>query len=219
MIQYQDISKRYTYKGGEVLALDSINLQIEAGELTAICGKSGSGKSTLLNLIGCLDDPSSGQIFVNQEALPASSSKKAAHFRNTQVGFVMQDFSLIENESVWFNIMLPILYGKQNLNEAKAKAKQLLEKVDLGGLDKKLVNQLSGGQKQRVAIARALITDAPILLADEPTGQLDTQTAQQIMDIFKELNHAGKTILIVTHDQEIASQCRRVITLSDGHII
>ncbi len=219
MIHFQDISKQYVYKGGEVLALDRINLSIESGEMTAICGKSGSGKSTLLNILGCLDDPSKGQITINNEMLPQSYSKAAAHYRNTQVGFVMQDFSLIENESVWFNILLPILYGKQDLRDSKTKALKLLDQLELTGLEKKLVNQLSGGQKQRVAIGRALITDAPLLLADEPTGQLDSQTAQQIMDIFKDLNQAGKTILIVTHDREIASQCRSIITLADGRIV
>ncbi|MFA7396325.1 MAG: ABC transporter ATP-binding protein [Sphaerochaetaceae bacterium] len=211
--------RRYFVMGEFVVkALDGIDLTISEGEFTAIMGPSGSGKSTLMNLIGCLDTPTDGIISIDGEHTGGMSEAELAYIRNQKVGFVFQQFNLLGKMSALDNVMTPLLYGGVGVRERRERAKTALERVGLADRMRHRPNELSGGQKQRVAIARALVNNPSILLADEPTGALDTQTGNQIMELFEELNSEGRTVVIVTHDHDVASRAKREILVRDGKL-
>ena len=220
MIELNNIDKTYNIgKSNAFQALKDVSLTIEDGEMVAIIGKSGAGKSTLMHIIGCIDDFESGTYILNGEDISSIKEGKRAKIRNKDIGIVMQDFALVEDYTAIENVMIPLYFAKGKLLESKKSiAKKALEKVGIGELASKRVNKLSGGQKQRVAIARAIVNNPSILLADEPTGALDVKTSAEIMDVFKELNEQGITVIIITHDMEVAEGCERVIEISDGRI-
>ena len=220
MIKLEQVSKIYPIGKDDFFALDHVDLQIEKGEFVAICGASGSGKSTLLNIIGCLDDCSEGSYLLDGVDVEKMSDEKKSAVRNDKVGFVFQDFALINNQSVLYNVMLPLLLSKKTpWSQVKSRAKAALEQVGLADQARKKANQLSGGQRQRVAIARAIVNEPSIILADEPTGQLDSQTGIQIMELLRSLNEKGITVLVVTHDEKVSAYAKRIITVSDGRIV
>lgn len=204
--------------GQTVKALDHITLSIESNEYVAFIGSSGSGKSTMMNILGCLDSPSQGEYSLNNQNVATLTQNDLADIRNQEIGFIFQSFNLLPRASALHNVMLPLVYKGMALIERKKLAIQALEKVSLADRMEHMPNQLSGGQRQRVAIARALVTNPSILLADEPTGNLDSQTTQDIMQLFDELHSEGQTIIMVTHEDEIARHCHRVVRLSDGKI-
>lgn len=213
-----EISKIYGKGSLEVPALREVNLTVEDGEFIAIMGSSGSGKSTLMNIIGFLDYPSSGTYELNEENIGTEKENKLTKLRNEHIGFVFQQFFLLPRLSVLKNVESPLVYAGIPKRERIERAKLMLSKVGLGDRMNHLPNELSGGQKQRVAIARALVNNPSIILADEPTGALDSKTSEQIMELFVHLNQEGKTVMIVTHEEEIAAYTNRVITLKDGVI-
>ena len=230
MIKLENINKIYKVGGVDFYALKDVSLQIEGGEFVSICGASGSGKSTLLNIIGCLDDASCGEYYLEggdgtgmlsvsgpTDVLRLSGSKKA-RLRNEYFGFVLQDFALINSQTVLYNVELPLLYSKVPYGKIKPKALEALRSVGLEDQAKKKANQLSGGQRQRVAIARALVNAPSGILADEPTGQLDSETGMQIMEMLKEINASGTTVIVVTHDSKVAAMADRIITMADGMV-
>ena len=219
MIDIQHLSKRYTIDTLPFLALDDVSLSIQAGESVAIMGKSGAGKTTLMNIIGCLDTFDGGSYRLDGVDVSALSDEKLAYLRNEKIGFVMQDFALLPHKSVLFNVMLPMYFDQTPRREMASKARAMLEKLGLLEQQKKRVNQLSGGQKQRVAIARALVKSPALLLADEPTGALDSQTGKEIMQLLLERNREGITLILVTHDEQVAAYCDRIIVISDGKIV
>lgn len=218
MIILEKVTKIYNAKKqNKYPALKNISLEISDGELCAIMGKSGSGKTTLLHIIGMLDDFNYGKYLFYDIDVASCSDSKLSKLRADKIGFVKQDFALIEDYSVIDNVMLPLYpIGSKNKRQKALKA---IEKLGISELANKEASQLSGGEKQRAAIARAIVNDPPIILADEPTGSLDSKTARDIMDVFKQLNAEGKTVVIVTHDQEIAQRCDRIIEISDGEIV
>jgi putative ABC transport system ATP-binding protein len=217
----QDLTKVYVMGTGEmanvVNALDGVSLAIEAGEMVAIRGPSGSGKSTLMNILGCLDRPTSGKYVLAGEDVSRMSGNALATVRNKRIGFVFQTFNLLPRMNALENVELPLLYG--GARNAKAKALEALQIVGLGDRAHHKPNQLSGGQRQRVSIARAIVTDPAIVLADEPTGALDTRTGEEILNLFTELNRQGRTIIVVTHDLKVAGYCQREIYMRDGRIV
>ena len=217
-MKLSEITKVYGKGSLEVPVLHGINLTIEDGEFVAIMGPSGSGKSTLMNIIGFLDYPSSGTFELNDEIIGQEKERKLAKLRNEHIGFVFQQFFLMPRLNVLKNVESPLIYAGVPKRERIERAKLMLSKVGLGDRMKHLPNELSGGQKQRVAIARALVNNPSIILADEPTGALDSKTSEQIMELLVQLNHEGKTVIIVTHEEEIAAYTNRVITLKDGMI-
>jgi len=217
VIEAESIVKTYTMGSDTIRALDGISLKIEGGEMVAITGASGSGKSTLMHILGCLDRPDSGKYLLAGEDVSSLSKNRLAAIRNKRIGFVFQTFNLLPRLSSLENVELPLLYAGES--EAKGRARSALEKVGLGDRVKHEPSQLSGGQRQRVAVARALVTDPAILLADEPTGNLDSRTGQEIMELFDELNNEGRTIVVVTHESHIASHCKRQIFLKDGRVV
>lgn len=220
LIETDDLTK--TYKLGEVTvnALQGITLKIEKGSFVAIMGASGSGKSTLMNLLGCLDRPTSGRYLLDGVAVEGLDRDQLAEIRNQKIGFVFQNFNLLQRVSAMENVQLPLLYATGPETNADERATQMLALVGLAGREQSLPTQLSGGQQQRIAIARALINNPEILLADEPTGQLDSRTSSEIMGIFQRLNRThGITIVIVTHSDEVAIYAGRVITFRDGRIV
>ena len=219
MIQIKHLSKRWGTKENVFYALKDINLEIKEGSLIAIQGKSGAGKSTLLHIMGCLDTFEEGEYLLDGISVKKMRDGQLAKLRNEKIGFVLQDFSLINQRSVLFNVMLPMFFNKTPYKKMKTIALEALETVGIPEQAKKMANQLSGGQRQRVAIARAIANKPSIILADEPTGSLDTQTSAQIMNLFTELNKQGMSILIVTHDQNVAEYCSEIITISDGKIV
>ena len=219
MIKLQEINKSYEVGHQSLHVLKGIDLNIAKGELVSIMGSSGSGKSTLLNLIGILDGYDSGNYYLDNTLIKNLSERKAAHFRNRLLGFVFQSFNLLSFKNAMENVALPLYYQKVSRRKRNKKALEYLEMVGLEEWADHLPSELSGGQKQRVAIARALIADAKVILADEPTGALDSQTSFEVMEIFKEVNKQGKTILIVTHENDIAHKTDRIIKLHDGIII
>lgn len=218
VIHLEDVRRYYLVGDFFVKALDGVSLDIEKGEYTAIMGPSGSGKSTMMNLIGCLDTATSGKIFIDGENTAGLNETELAYIRNQKVGFVFQQFNLIGKESALRNVETPLLYAGIKPKERKRRAIAALEKVGLKDRMYHRPNELSGGQKQRVAIARAIVGDPTILLADEPTGALDTKTGIQIMGLFEELNEEGRTVIFVTHDRDLGNRCRRQIHLRDGKI-
>ncbi|HEL2001838.1 TPA: ABC transporter ATP-binding protein [Streptococcus suis] len=218
LIRLTNINKSYKNGDQELRVLKDIDLEVEEGEFLAIMGPSGSGKSTLMNIIGLLDRSSSGNYWLEGEEVSQLSEKKLASVRNDQIGFVFQQFFLLSKLNALQNVELPLIYAGVPANQRKKLAKRYLEKVELAERMTHLPSELSGGQKQRVAIARALVNTPAIILADEPTGALDSKTGQQIMELLTELNNEGKTIIMVTHEPEIAAYAKRKIVLRDGII-
>lgn len=216
VIRIEDIRKYYVVGDFCVKALDGVSLGIDRGEFVSIMGPSGSGKSTLMNIIGCLDTPTEGHIFIDDELTSGLKEYELAYLRNSKVGFIFQQFNLLTKISALDNVMTPLLYTKMKNKERKERAIEALEKVGLADRMYHRPNELSGGQKQRVAIARALVNNPSILLADEPTGALDSKTGKQIMDLFYNLNDEGRTIIFVTHDHDLGSSCKRMIKIRDG---
>ena len=220
MIRLEHVNKYYGQGATRFHVLHDINLQVAAGELMAIIGESGSGKSTLINIIGFLNDDFEGNYFYNDQAIHDYTRADFAKLRNQHVGFVFQNFKLIRDISIAENVILPLLYAGVGRRQAKKTAARVLSRVGLGGYDDKLPTELSGGQQQRVSIARAIIANPDFLIADEPTGALDTKTSQEIMDLFKQLNQTQHTtIIMVTHDPRVAEQCERVVKIIDGRIV
>ena len=221
MIQIKNLVKIYNKgKTNEFCALKGIDLSIEEGEMVAIIGKSGAGKSTLLHILAAIDSYDKGSYLVDGVSVGDLKEKDRARFRNQKIGIVMQDYALIDEYTIEENVQIPLIFGKVKGNDVRReKIMTALENVGLAELAKKPVRQLSGGQKQRVAIARALVNNPAFLLADEPTGALDSKTSGEIMDVFEKLNQGGKTVIIVTHDMEVAARCGHVIEISDGEIV
>lgn len=219
MIRLKNISKRYLL--GEVItnALNNVSLTIADGEFAAIMGTSGSGKSTLLNIIGCMDVPTSGEYHLDDRLVSELKSKELSEIRNKKISFVFQNFALMEKYTAYENIELPLINGRVPAKKRQTKVREAASRLGIEDQLRKLPKQMSGGQQQRVAIARALASGAEIILADEPTGALDKKTGAEVMEILKELNSEGKTIVIVTHDPIIAERADRIITISDGRII
>jgi putative ABC transport system ATP-binding protein len=220
LIEAQTISKVYSLGDVDVRALDGISATIEKGEFVAIMGQSGSGKSTFMNVLGCLDTPTNGHYLLDGIDTGNLSRDALAEIRNKKIGFVFQGFNLLSRTSAIENVELPMLYNGVTAHERSKRARQALKSVGLEGREDHNPNQLSGGQQQRVAIARALVNDAPIILADEPTGNLDTKTSVEIMELFVRLNRdPGITVIIVTHEPDIATYAKRTIRFLDGHIV
>ena len=219
LLELKELYKIYIMGSVEVQALRGIDLTIDKGEFISIMGTSGSGKSTLMNIIGCLDRPTKGNYFLEGIDIKEKSEDELSFIRNQKIGFVFQSFNLIARTSAVKNVELPMIYAKMHANDRHERAKQLLEKVGLGDRIHHMPNELSGGQRQRVAIARALANEPPIMLADEPTGNLDSKSSIEIMEIFRNLNEEGKTVIIVTHERNIAEYTDRIVTFKDGQIV
>lgn len=220
MIKLNDVVKTYNpKKANEFTALKGVSAEINDGEMVAIIGKSGAGKSTLLHILACIDSYEDGEYYIDDSLVKKLSERKYAEIRNEKIGIVMQDFALVEDFSAIENVMIPLSFSKKKIKGKKEIAQRALDSVGMGEYAKKACNKLSGGQKQRVAIARAIVNDPAMVLADEPTGALDTKTSAEIMELFHELNEQGKTIIIVTHDPLVAEQCDRIIEISDGEIV
>ena len=218
LIETRDLWKTYVMGGEEIHALRGVSIQIERGEYVAIMGPSGSGKSTLMNLIGCLDTPTKGSYLLNNKEVAAMNDDELAQIRNEEIGFVFQTFNLLPRATALHNVELPLIYAGMTSKARQERAKQALEKVDLTSRATHRPNELSGGQRQRVAIARALVNDPSILLADEPTGNLDSKTGNEIMGVFDRLHGGGNTIVLVTHEPDIAAYAHRVIQIRDGQV-
>jgi len=221
LVEIVNLTKVYSMGDFEVRALDGVSLTIADGEFVAIMGPSGSGKSTLMNILGCLDRPTSGRYTLDGHDVSALDADERAEIRNAKIGFVFQSFNLLARTSAIENVELPLVYGNDahGARERAEMAVRALTRVGLEGRTHHLPSQLSGGQQQRVAIARALITEPPILLADEPTGNLDSSTSEGIMGVFQELNDAGKTVILITHDVEVAQYAKRSVHVRDGKIV
>ena len=215
---FQNIYKNYIQGTMEVPVLKDINLCVEEGEYVAIMGPSGSGKSTLMNIIGCIDKPTSGTYLLDDVEIEKCKDKELSEVRNQKIGFVFQNFNLLPRQSALDNVALPLQYAKVPIKKRKQKAKEMLEMVDLADRVSFKPTQLSGGQKQRVAIARAMVADPKILLADEPTGALDSKSGLQVMELFDTLHKQGVTIIMITHSDEIASYADRVVKIIDGEL-
>jgi len=218
LISTQNLEKKYQVGSETVVALKGINLSVKKGEFLSIMGPSGSGKTTLMNIIGCLDSPSSGSYMLNNKTVSDLSDDELAKIRNSEIGFVFQSFHLLARNTALDNVMLPLKYAGKQKAEAITLAKDVLGQVGLSDRYSHSPSELSGGQQQRVAIARALVNKPSILFADEPTGNLDSKTGSEIMKLFKKLNEEGQTIILITHEDEIAKKSKRVITIMDGLI-
>ena len=219
MIRVQDMFKTYSMGDNAVHALNGVSLHIRTHEFVAIIGPSGSGKSTLMNMLGCLDTPSSGSYWLDDEETSGMSDNALADIRNMKIGFIFQGFNLLKKLTAWENVELPLIYRNVPARERHLRARQALERVGLGDRMYHTPNELSGGQQQRVAIARALVTNPPLLLADEPTGNLDSKSGLDIMRMLHDLHEAGNTLVVITHDQNIADEAQRVIRIQDGQIV
>ena len=220
MVKLNNIVKIYnSKKANEFKALHGVSAEIRDGELIAIIGKSGAGKSTILHILACIDNYQEGEYYIDDVLVKDLSESQYAKIRNEKIGMVMQDFALVEDFTALENVMIPLNFSKKKVSDKKEKALAALKSVGREELAKKLCSKLSGGQKQRVAIARAIVNEPSMILADEPTGALDTKTSAEIMELLKSLNKQGRTIVIVTHDPKIAEQCGRVIEISDGNIV
>ena len=218
IIQTNDLKRFFQVGSEKVEALKGINLSVEKGEFLSIMGPSGSGKTTLMNIIGCLDTPSDGEYFLNTKLVNNLDDDELANIRNKEIGFVFQSFHLLGKNSALNNVLLPMKYAGINEDEAMSRAKNVLDKVGLTDRINHAPSELSGGQQQRVAIARALVNKPSIIFADEPTGNLDSQTGTDVMNLFKELNDQGQTIILITHEEDIAMQSNRIINIKDGLI-
>jgi putative ABC transport system ATP-binding protein len=219
MIRLQGVTKQYQMGDQTVHALQGIDLEIDRNEMIAFIGASGSGKSTMMNIVGCLDRPSSGEYWLNGREVATMSGDDLARVRNQEIGFIFQSFHLLPRASALDNVAQPLIYRGVPLRERLALAEQALQRVGLGARVHHRPNELSGGQRQRVAIARALVGNPSILLADEPTGNLDSSTSEEIMELIRAVHAGGQTVVMVTHEPEIAEQCQRVVRLRDGRVV
>jgi putative ABC transport system ATP-binding protein len=219
LIDVKDITRVFTVGGEEVRALRGVSFSIDRGEWVAIIGQSGSGKSTLMNVLGCLDTPTSGRYMLNSKDVSHMSDDELAIVRNVEIGFIFQTFQLLPRETALANVELPLVYRGVGAKERRERARAALEKVQLSHRMHHKPNELSGGQRQRVAIARALVSEPSMLLADEPTGNLDSATGEEIVRLFEQLHGAGHTLVLVTHEPKLAARCPRAIRLSDGQIV
>ncbi len=219
LIELQDIAREYVVGGETVHALDGVTVHVDKGEWIAIIGQSGSGKSTLMNVIGCLDTPTRGTYRLNGKDVSRLDDDALADIRNREIGFIFQNFQLLPRESALANVELPLVYRGLGAKERRAKAVEALTKVKLDHRMTHKPTELSGGQRQRVAIARALAAEPSLLLADEPTGNLDSSTGEEIVKLFEELHHQGHTIVLVTHEPKLAARCPRAVRLSDGKVV
>lgn len=222
MIEIKNLYKTYNYgKPNAFEALKDVSLTIKDGEMVAIIGKSGAGKSTLMHILGCIDDFEKGQYIFNGKDISKVNEKKSAAIRNSEIGIVLQEFALMEQYTVVENVIMPLFFTPKSgrRSEKEKRALEILKRLEMDEYAHKKVNKLSGGQKQRVAIARAMINNPSVLLADEPTGALDVKTTDEIMKVFRNLNKNGTTVIIITHDMEVAGMCDRIIEISDGKII
>ena len=218
IIKTTELKRSFEVGSETVEAIKGINLEVNAGEFLAITGPSGSGKTTLMNIIGCLDTPTSGEYFLNNKLVNELNENELAGIRNKEIGFVFQSFHLLAKNSALDNVLLPMKYAGANIDEATVRAKHVLNQVGLSDRMSHGPTELSGGQQQRVAIARAMVNTPSILFADEPTGNLDSKTEGEVMGLFKELNEEGQTIILITHEEEIAKQSKRIINIKDGLI-
>ncbi len=218
IIKTESLTKHYQVGSEKVEALKGISFSVEKGEFISIMGPSGSGKTTLMNIIGCLDTPTNGTYFLNNKSVSELTDDELAHIRNDEIGFVFQSFHLLARNSALENVMLPLKYAGENKKNAIKRSNDALDKVGLSDRSNHSPSELSGGQQQRVAIARALVNRPSILFADEPTGNLDSKTGEDVMNLFKELNEKGQTIILITHEDSIAQQSNRIITIMDGLI-
>ncbi|QSX08508.1 ABC transporter ATP-binding protein [Alkalibacter rhizosphaerae] len=219
LIELSNINKTYGKEPNKVFALKNVSMTIDPGEFVAILGPSGSGKTTLMNIIGLIDKPDNGTYFIDGLDMKKQPDSIYSVLRNQKIGFVFQKFNLIAKYDALYNVALPLLYRGHRFREAKQIATETLERVGLGDRQHHRPNELSGGQQQRVAIARALVGSSPLILADEPTGALDKKTGEEILDLFEVLNQQGKTIVMITHDMNIAGKAKRVIKVEDGNVI
>lgn len=219
MIELNDVTKIYNGSDYETVALNCVNVTIEKGDFIAVMGPSGSGKTTFLNIIGCMDNPTSGKYYLNGEDVSEYSSRKLTGLRKNHIGFIFQNFALLQDYTIYENIEVPLLAKNIRKGERKQRMSMVMELLGIENLGNKLPSQLSGGQQQRVAIARVLAADNNIILADEPTGSLDQNTSKDLMDIFSQLNDNGKTVIVITHDAKVAEYAKRVIEIIDGKII
>ncbi len=219
LILMESVVKIYKMGSTEVPALNGINLKVERGEFLAIMGPSGSGKSTLMNIIGCLDVPTEGKYFLKEKEIEKMDDEELAYIRNKEIGFVFQNFNLLSRTDALSNVELPLIYSRVSKKERKERAMEALKKLGIEKRAKHMPSELSGGEQQRVAIARALVTNPSIILADEPTGNLDSRASEDIMKIFRGINGEGNTIILVTHELDIAKNAKRLIKLRDGKVI
>ncbi|MCI6553698.1 MAG: ABC transporter ATP-binding protein [Lachnospiraceae bacterium] len=219
LIDIRDICKIYNPGENEVRALDHVDLTIEENEFVAIIGQSGSGKSTLMNMLGCLDTPTSGTYMLHGQDVSCLSDDELSDIRNKEIGFIFQGFNLIQNLTALENVELPLIYRGVSRKERLSLSQTALSKVGLDGRKTHKPSEMSGGQQQRVAIARAIAQAPPVILADEPTGNLDSGSSREIMDILKKLHEEGRTVILITHDNDIAAQARRVIKIKDGRVV
>ncbi|WP_224484069.1 ABC transporter ATP-binding protein [Robertkochia aurantiaca] len=219
MIEIKNLHKSYKMGSNSLHVLKGINFSVQEGELVAIMGSSGSGKSTLLNILGMLDNYDEGEYTLDGVLIKDLGETKAANYRNKFLGFIFQSFNLINYKSAWENVALPLYYQRVGRKDRKTKAEKYLASVGLKEWSDHLPSELSGGQKQRVAIARAMAAEPKVLLADEPTGALDSKTSHEVMDLIQKINDEGKTILVVTHEEDIAHMCKRIVHLKDGVIV
>lgn len=219
LIKVQDMCKIYNPGENEVRALDHVNLEINRGEFVAIIGHSGSGKSTLMNMLGCLDVPTSGSYYLNGKDVSMMRDNQLSEIRNQEIGFIFQGFNLIANLNAMENVELPLIYRGIGKSQRQKLAREALTKVGLESRMHHRPSEMSGGQQQRVAIARAIAAEPPVILADEPTGNLDSSSTQEIMEILKGLHRAGKSVILITHDGDIAEQAKRVVRILDGKIV